>query len=159
MIKLFHGSHVQFDTIDLSKGRPYKDFGKGFYLTDLESQAKQMAQRVSIIYGGEPCVQTYSFDLQLAKNDEELKIKTFDYPSEEWALFVMSNRNRKVPHPTHYFDIVIGPVADDEIATLFRNFEKQLINLDQLVQGLKYKHISSQYLFHTERSLKYLKKL
>ncbi|MCI7090294.1 MAG: DUF3990 domain-containing protein [Prevotella sp.] len=35
MINLFHGTNVSFDTIELSRCRPYKDFGKGFYLTDV----------------------------------------------------------------------------------------------------------------------------
>ena len=34
-----------FDKIELSKCRPYKDFGKGFYLTDIRQQAEEMAIR------------------------------------------------------------------------------------------------------------------
>lgn len=30
---LYHGSNVPIDVIDLSKSRPGKDFGKGFYLS------------------------------------------------------------------------------------------------------------------------------
>lgn len=58
--------------------------------------------------------------------------------------------------PTHGFDIVIGPVADDTIATLFRNFDDGIIDLPTLVQGLKYKKVSSQYLFHSAAAIKYL---
>lgn len=32
--------------IDLSKCRPYKDFGKGFYCTTIKKQAEFMAERV-----------------------------------------------------------------------------------------------------------------
>ncbi|MDL2222423.1 DUF3990 domain-containing protein [Parabacteroides sp. OttesenSCG-928-N08] len=53
--------------------------------------------------------------------------------------------------------MVIGPVADDAIATLFRHFEDGLIDLPTLVKGLKYNKISSQYLFHSPQSLTYLK--
>ncbi len=38
-MKLYHGSNITVETIDLGKCRPYKDFGKGFYLTDIEAQA------------------------------------------------------------------------------------------------------------------------
>lgn len=31
---LYHGSNIAIDVIDLSKCRPNKDFGQGFYLTD-----------------------------------------------------------------------------------------------------------------------------
>ena len=54
MINLFHGTNVSFDTIELSRCRPYKDFGKGFYLTDIRSQAEEMAiRRTNISRGGE----------------------------------------------------------------------------------------------------------
>lgn len=44
---------LDFETIieDLAMCRPYKDFGKGFYLTDIKEQAEKMAVRLSKIYG------------------------------------------------------------------------------------------------------------
>ena len=51
-MKLYHGSNLDIKEIDLSKCRPYKDFGQGFYLTDLEDQAVKMARRVARLYGG-----------------------------------------------------------------------------------------------------------
>lgn len=39
--------------------RPYKDFGRGFYLTELKDQAEKMAKRVTRIYGGKPIVNVY----------------------------------------------------------------------------------------------------
>lgn len=44
-MKLFHGSNMEIDTVDLSKCMPNKDFGCGFYTTLLEEQAWRMAQR------------------------------------------------------------------------------------------------------------------
>ena len=38
-MKLYHGSNVDIETIDLSKSRPFKDFGKAFYLSADEQQA------------------------------------------------------------------------------------------------------------------------
>lgn len=32
-MKLYHGTNLDIKDIDLSKCRPYKDFGQGFYLT------------------------------------------------------------------------------------------------------------------------------
>lgn len=42
-MKLYHGSTVVIDKIDLSVSKPNKDFGKGFYLSDNEQQAYEMA--------------------------------------------------------------------------------------------------------------------
>ena len=30
---LYHGSNVMIDKIDLRRSKPYKDFGRGFYLS------------------------------------------------------------------------------------------------------------------------------
>lgn len=152
-MRLYHGSNIVIKQIDLSKCRPYKDFGQGFYLTAIKEQAEQMARRTSAIYGGEPIVTEFEFDESALSF---LSVKMFKDPSEEWALFVMANRSRKNVQPTHDFDIVIGPVADDTIATLFRNFDDGIIDLPMLVQGLKYKKVSSQYLFHSAEAIKYL---
>lgn len=157
-MRLYHGSNTKIESIELSKCRPFKDFGQGFYLTEIEEQAEQMAKRTASIYGGEPVVTLFEFDTD-ALNADVLSIKLFKEPNEEWALFVMANRNRNSEQPCHQYDIVVGPVADDTIATLFRNFDDDIIDLPTLVSGLKYKKVSSQYFFHTQRALEYLKTL
>ena len=155
-MKLSHGSNMVIGQIDLSKCKPYKDFGQGFYLTEIKEQAEQMARRTSAIYGGEPVVTEFEFD-EAALNT--LSVKIYQEPCEEWALFVMANRSRNNAQPTHRFDIVVGPVADDTIATLFRNFDDGIIDLQMLVNGLKYKKVSSQYLCHSAEAIKYLHKI
>ncbi len=155
-MKLYHGSNMVIDQIDLSKCKPFKDFGQGFYLTEIKEQAEQMARRTSAIYGGEPIVTEFELDEIALKN---LSVKTFEEPNEEWALFVMANRSRKNMQSIHSFDIVIGPVADDTIATLFRNFDDGFIDLQMLVNGLKYKKVSSQYFFHSAEAIKYLHRI
>ncbi len=155
-MKLYHGSNTVIERIELSKCKPFKDFGKGFYLTEIREQAEQMAKRTSAIYGGEPVVTEFKFD-ETALN--ALVVKTFEEPGEEWALFIMANRDRNKVHPIHCYDIVIGPVADDTIATLFRNFDDGIIDLQMLVNGLKYKKVSSQYLFHSAEAIKYLQRI
>ena len=38
---LYHGSNMIIEDIDLTKSRPYKDFGRAFYLSDDRSQAEK----------------------------------------------------------------------------------------------------------------------
>lgn len=49
---LYHGSNVAIDVIDLSKSRPGKDFGKGFYLSAEKQQAIEMAESKVAFLGG-----------------------------------------------------------------------------------------------------------
>lgn len=155
---LYHGSNTDIETIDLGKCLPYKDFGKGFYLTDIESQARQMAERVSKIRGGKPVVNKYDFD-EINLTNDILCVKTFDNPSEEWASFVMANRNKKSRHPIHAYDVVIGPVANDTMVTQFRIFEDGFIDIKELAKRLEYKEFTRQLFFATDKALKLLKKL
>ena len=156
---LYHGSNTDIRQVDFMRCRPYKDFGRGFYLTEIETQAVLMARRTAAIYGGRAVVSSFRFDETGALSDPALSIKRFETPNEEWALFVMANRSREREQPTHAYDIVIGPVADDAIAVLFRNFADGIIDLPTLVQGLRYREVSSQYFFHTVRACRYLSRL
>ena len=58
-MKLYHGSNIVIDSINLAMCRPYKDFGQGFYLTDIKEQAETMAVRVSKIYGEHPIMNVF----------------------------------------------------------------------------------------------------
>ena len=56
-MKLYHGSNIAIEKIDLSKGRPAKDFGRGFYLSGDSKQAEAMADNVVRRKGGNPVYQ------------------------------------------------------------------------------------------------------
>lgn len=162
-MKLYHGSNIVIDSINLAMCRPYKDFGKGFYLTDIEEQAEKMAIRVSRIYGGSPVVNIFEIQDNF-KEIPNINIKDFGVQTtEEWAKFVMNNRDRAFSdiesvlcNKDNKYDIVIGPVADDNMALLFRQYENEVIDFETLLKGMIYKKTSSQYSFHTEKSIKLL---
>ena len=165
-MRLYHGSNIAIDNINLAMCRPYKDFGQGFYLTDIEKQAEKMAIRVARIYGEKPIVNIYEIDDDF-KDLKDLKIKNFGIQTtEEWARFVMNNRSRVFTdiknvlcNKDNKYDIVIGPVADDNMALLFRQYENEIIDFETLLKGMIYKKTSSQYSFHTEKSVKLLRKV
>ena len=165
-MRLYHGSNIVIDSINLAMCRPYKDFGQGFYLTDIEEQAEKMATRVSKIYGGFPVVNIYEIDDDF-RELSDLRIKDFGaHTTEEWAKFIMNNRNRTFTdeksllcNRDNKYDIVIGPVADDNMALLCRQYEKEIIDFSTLLKGIIYRKTSSQYSFHTEKSIKLLRKV
>ena len=161
---LYHGSNTDIDCIDLSKCRPNKDFGKGFYLTTIRKQAERMAQRVARMFGGDPILNIYDF-CDASDDLEKLHIRRFDSPSEEWAKFVIANRNAtrlKVMQEDSnidcQFDIVVGPIANDDLALLFRQFSEGTISVTTLVNEMKFKKLTDQYSFHTEKALALLRK-
>ena len=66
----------------ISACRPYKDFGRGFYLTDIPEQAERMAERVARIYGGEPVLNIYEIDDSFL-DSSSLRIKNFGEETTE----------------------------------------------------------------------------
>ncbi|MBQ6064218.1 MAG: DUF3990 domain-containing protein [Prevotella sp.] len=156
---LYHGSNVAIEEIDLSLCKPYKDFGKGFYLTDIKSQADEMAfRRVRLSGYGNPIVTQYEFDESLL-NDNTIKILLFPKVSVEWAQFVLDNRDLNHNGFSHSYDIVVGPVADDTVAFQLRRYLLGGISLEKLVSELEYKGLNRQYFFGTELAISKLKKL
>lgn len=159
MLKLYHGSNVTIEHIDLSVGHINKDFGKGFYLTSIRRQAEEMAKRKARLYmNAQPIVTTFLFDDKCLK-DQSLKVKIFDEVCVEWADFIFQNRRASETGYHHDFDIVIGPVADDGVVMQLDRYELGQITLVQLVEELRYKKLNNQYFFGSERAIKHLQVL
>lgn len=55
------------------------------------------------------------------------------------------------------YDIVIGPVADDGVYEVVRFYEIGVYDLEEMLKRLKVEELYNQVLFHTEKSLTYLK--
>lgn len=159
-MKLYHGSNIAIEIPDLEHSKPFKDFGRGFYLSANKQQAMDLAiQKVNQAQTGQPFVSEFLFDENVMATGD-LKVLSFPDYSEEWAQFVLNNRNRNLPQPIHDYDIVYGPIADDGVTYQLRRYEGGLISLAKLVEELKYaKGITFQYFFGTERALKHLQKL
>ena len=157
-MKLYHGTNVEFDQIDLLKSKPNKDFGRGFYLSADYTQAKDMAEaKVEQLESGSPIVLEYEADEAEWAN---LRVLRFDSYTEEWAMFILANRNNTSKAPVHDYDIVIGPIADDRVGLQLWRYETRSIDLPTLVRNLQYmKGVTILYFFGTERAINTLRRL
>lgn len=160
-MRLYHGSTIKIETILLEKSKPYKDFGKAFYLSAEREQAKELAEsRVSFL-GGETVINEFEFDEKLLIEgvEEPLRVKIFPHYCLEWAEFVWNNRDEEQDY-THNYDIVYGPIANDTIGYQMRQYREEFTDLRGFLKGLKYrKGETFQYAFCTERALKHLNKI
>lgn len=160
MITLYHGSNMKIEVPDLAHSKPYKDFGRGFYLSPDRQQAQDMAsQKVNQTQKGTAEVTAFLFDESLMLTNE-LKVLSYADYCEEWAQFVLANRSRTNVQPVHDYDIVYGPIADDGVTYQLRRYEGGVISLARLVEELRYaKGITFQYFFGTDRALQKLTRL
>lgn len=91
------------------------------------------------------------YDYNPSKN---LRIRLFRSANESWIDFV--HKNRTDIDFNHDFDIVRGPVANDNVYLSFNLYESGIINKTELIRRLKTYKLVDQLLFHTEISLKAL---
>ena len=154
---LYHGTNVDIEVIDLTKGLRYKDFGMGFYLTSDRPTAVRMAQKKARLFGGKATLITYELDEAALTSD--LKVKVFpEKACVEWFLFVDANRDRKNILPIHSYDIVVGPIADDGVVLQLTNYREGIYSPEQAAQLLQDKYLDQQYFFGTQSALKYVQK-
>lgn len=57
----------------------------------------------------------------------------------------------------HKFDVVIGPVADDNTMETVQLYMSDILTSDEAVDRLKYNKVNNQVSFHKEKALEYLK--
>ncbi|GHT65164.1 hypothetical protein FACS189451_12870 [Bacteroidia bacterium] len=154
-MKLYHGTNVEFGSIDLAKCPPDRDFGQAFYTTSIKAHAERRAQESVRRFKGVATVMEFDFDFdEILLANPTLRIKRFENVSEEWARFIMYNRLRKESDPTHDYDIVEGPVANDKMFRQFQRFISNRIKLTEFIKTLTFpKEETHQIAFCTEQAI------
>ncbi len=84
-----------------------------------------------------------------------LKVKRFDRLDEEWLEFIKLNRSEGGLQ--HNYDVVIGPVADDNTMETVQLYIANILSAKEAVERLRYNKVNNQVSFHTEKALQYLK--
>ena len=130
---LYHGSNVAIEAIDFAKSKPGKDFGVGFYLSPEEGQAQEMAEKKALLFGGEPTITRFEFDEEAAKADADIAYQRFEKYSLEWGRFVKMNRDNKDRNLLHAYDIIYGPIANDNIGFQLRRLNADIIDIEKFV--------------------------
>ena len=156
---LYHGTNIDFDKIEICKAKKYKDFGQGFYLTDIKAQAEELAEKRALMFGGIPIVQKYEFDSSALTSSSEINVLKFDTVCAEWAEFIYKNRSHSTPPYKHDYDIVVGPIADDGVAYLLGRYEEGSYTIEELAEELKFKRLNNQYFFGTPKAISLLKRI
>ncbi len=147
---VYHGTTYDFGKIDLSKSHDRRDFGKGFYTTIIENQAKQWAYRLAL----RSHLKKYYVYKYCFIDDSDLKIKRFEGLTEEWLEFI--KKNRFDGGIQHEYDIVIGPVADDNTMMTVQLYVMNVITAAEAIKRLQYAKVNNQISFHTEKALNFL---
>ncbi len=141
-MEIYHGSTeiVKYPEIRVTKYN--KDFYYGFYCTLIKKQAERWATRF-----GNGYVNVYEYT-----ENSNLKILKFEEMTEEWLDFIAACRNGS----PHSYDIVEGPMADDQIFNYVQDFIDGKISREQFWSLARFKKPTHQISFHTIEALKTL---
>lgn len=157
-MKLYHGSNIEVINPEIRPKLRNLDFGAGFYTTLNESQAAEFAvkvvRRVKLYEqkSGKAIVSEYDFDFDAAKG---LMVLRFKKPDEEWLDFVVANR--KGGEPNKEYDIVMGPVANDNVYEVINLYQQGRYTKREALERFKVKELFSQITFKTDKAIKLLK--
>lgn len=150
---VYHGSYLPVEKPQIIVSNRTLDFGRGFYTTTNYEQAEKWAWKViKRRKGTDAYVSFYEFDIEEAK--KKLRVHIFEEADESWLNYVCDCRAGKDGQDN--YDIVSGPVADDDVYATLILYERGLLDKEATLKRLKIKKLFNQILFHTE-ALKYCK--
>ena len=154
---LYHGSTIIVEKPQIIKSDIGRDFGFGFYTTNIKEQAVRWATRKAKIQGMGikqvvPILNIYEYNEGDALNI--LRIKRFNEPSLDWLEFVVLCRGNI--NFRHEFDLVIGNIANDNVGETVSYVMSGVMRKEDAVERLKFEKINNQFCFSTDKSFGYL---
>jgi hypothetical protein len=156
-MKVYHGSYMLIDEIDLSECQPKRDFGRGFYVTKIRSQAEYWAERKGKEKNVEGVVTEFDFR-EYAFRYKKLKTLHFDNYCEEWMDFVVLNRANDGEEQAHDYDIVEGPVADDQVTRRIFAYLNGTVSRADFLEELKFFRYTHQIALCTAGALQMIER-
>jgi len=147
---LYHGSNMAVEDPRIIQSHRTLDFGEGFYTTTNKRQAEVFAQKVfARRKTGAATVSVYEMDFESASG--ELRVLRFRLPDENWLDYVI--QNRRGIYAGQFYDIVFGPVANDDVYVTIGAFEAGILTMEQAIIGLKVKKLYDQLVLKSSAAL------
>jgi hypothetical protein len=170
LFTLYHGTTHDFNEIDILRGKPYKDFGQGFYTTQSYAHAKNIAERNRrieqerlAVFGRTEKVNLFVYEYTLDESDlAKMNVLQFDKPSIEWVDFVVKNRVER--NLNHNYDLIIGATANDDTRITIQNYlfgaygnpgTPKAVNA--FLEQIKAEKLPTQWMFASEKAVNLLR--
>ena len=154
-MRLYHGTTLEVQEPRIIVHEVGRDFGFGFYTTDIREQAERWAIRRAKIASRKnrspvrALVNVYEWD-----DRADLKLKTFEGTSMDWLDFVVHCRANK--DHVHGYDVVIGKIANDNVGETVSFVVHGIMRREDAIEHLRFDKINNQITFCTERALRSL---
>ena len=147
---VYHGSTEIINKPDVIHSKKYLDFGRGFYITTFENQAKKWAVRKGMRQEKPAIVNVY----ELSEKWNDFKVLSFEKENEKWLDFVCACRKGQ-PLNKEY-DIIIGNVADDDVFKTVDMYFRGLWDKEKVLRELRYYKLNNQICIVNQETLNQL---
>lgn len=144
---VYHGTTEVITKPDVIHSKKYLDFGKGFYLTMFEEQAKRWAVRKGMRQEKPAVVNVY----EMSEDWSELLVLSFEKENEKWLEFVCSCRKGEPLNKD--YDIIIGSVADDDVFKTVDMYFRGLWDKKKVLEELRYYKLNNQICIVNQETL------
>ncbi len=147
-MRVFHGTIEVIKNPDVLHSYRPLDFGKGFYITTVEEQAKKWALRKADIYSKEKgIVNIYNY----SENYSGLKVKDFTGDLDNWIDFVCACRDGNDDYLK--YDIIIGKVANDKVFKVVDMYHSGVWDKERAIKEIKVYDTYDQIAFITQKAI------
>lgn len=160
-IIIYHGSENIIEKPEYGKGKPYNDYGKGFYCTEYIDLAKEWACNEK--HGG--YANKYSLNTDGLRF---LHLNGDDFCILHWLSVLLKNRKftldndiaktakeyilKNFPVDTEGVDVIKGYRADDSYFSYARDFLQNSISVRRLTQAMKLGNLENQIVLVSPKS-------
>ena len=135
---VYHGSSEKIEKPDVKFSKKYLDFGRGFYLTSFENQAKKWAIRKGMRQNKPGIVNIY----EMKDNWKDYKVLSFEEENEKWLDFVCACRKGETLNKD--YDIIVGNVANDDVFKTVDMYFRGLWDKEKVLEELRYYKMNDQ---------------
>ena len=129
---VYHGGTSIIEHPIVAAGRERLDFGKGFYVTDIKSQAETWADRMQRIREEVGIVNVYEFDI--SKVQSQFSYYCFEQYDNEWLQYIVANRLGALDIAK--YDVIEGGVANDRVIDVVEAYMANLMPLEIALREL-----------------------
>lgn len=165
-ITIYHGSSNIIKKPKYGEGKPYNDYGRGFYCTEHIELAKEWSCNAGV----DGFANSYELDLSGIKI---MNLTDDKYSILNWLAILMDNRIVRLSTPIekegreylleHFlpvykdYDVIVGYRADDSYFSFARAFVGNGISLNQLSNAMQLGKLGQQYVLMSEKAFNQIK--
>ena len=163
---IYHGSPEIVEIPLFGKGKPYNDYGQGFYCTEEPELAKEWA----VNEGTDGYVNMYRIDTDGLRI---LNLSSEEFSILNWIAILVQYRKLRTTSPvmrrgrewleSHYlidiepFDAITGYRADDSYFAFARAFLDNAITVEQLSRAMKLGELGEQFVLKSREAFRRIK--